>query len=195
MNPVVIDMLTTQYVWVIQNESSWHTKVTAAYLNNSPNQFERICWDHVARVCRTNGESLTFDWTAWVVGELRRQFLENQIREYTPSHFLKYLKADIDSHMAKAEAILNSVQEDLSNAIFETKETNTMTTIAFATKHFIFGQDTANMTEEQLIDAIKKIEAEIANLNTVKTKSAKIAAKIKELNDMLASVVGVLDAK
>lgn len=67
--------------------------------------------------------------------------------------------------------------------------------VAFDTRHYVFGQDVSNMTEDQLVGAIKRIEAEIADLKSVKTKSAKLAAKVKDLEAMLAKVVEVLDAK
>lgn len=69
------------------------------------------------------------------------------------------------------------------------------TTLAFQTKHYIYGADVEQMSDAQLIDAIKKIEAEIADLASVKTKSTKVKAKIDELQAMLKSVVEVLDAK
>ena len=51
------------------------------------------------------------------------------------------------------------------------------------------------MSTGQLIEAVKKIEAEIADLKLVKTKSAKIQKMIGDLNDMLAKVVETLDAQ
>lgn len=66
---------------------------------------------------------------------------------------------------------------------------------AFETKHYVFGVDIRNMTEAGLIDAIKRVEAEIADLKAVKTKSARIAAKVKELEDMLGKIVEALDEK
>lgn len=96
--------------------------------------------------------------------------------------------------MAKATDLLDTI-ERVKTAILITEEQKIMNATAFATKHFVYGQDTANMTEEQLIEAIKKIETEIANLGAVKTKSKKIAERTAELETMLAAVVTVLDAK
>lgn len=69
------------------------------------------------------------------------------------------------------------------------------TTPAFETRHFVYGLDVANMSAGQLIEAIKKIEAEIADLKGVKAKSDHIKGRIAELEVMLAKVVVVLDAK
>jgi len=66
---------------------------------------------------------------------------------------------------------------------------------AFETKHYVFGTDVSTMNEADLISAIKKVENEIANLKSVKTKSTKISAKIAELKGMLDEIVSVLDSK
>ena len=71
----------------------------------------------------------------------------------------------------------------------------TQTTVAFETKHYVYGMDVANMSAGQLIDAIKKLEAEIADLKGVKAKSEHIKKRIAELEGMLVKIVEVLDAK
>lgn len=67
--------------------------------------------------------------------------------------------------------------------------------IAIETKTVIFGQDAATLSETDLINAIKKVEGQIATLKEVKTSSKKIAANIKELEDQLQAIVEVLDAR
>ena len=71
----------------------------------------------------------------------------------------------------------------------------TQTTVAFETKHYVYGMDVANMSSGQLIDAIKKLEAETADLKSVKAKSEHIKKRIAELEAMLVKIVEVLDAK
>lgn len=71
---------------------------------------------------------------------------------------------------------------------------NPNSAVAFEVKTYIFGQDVKDMTEAQLIEAIKKLEQEIAKLKEVKSKSTKIAAKIKAMETSLASIVDALDA-
>lgn len=67
--------------------------------------------------------------------------------------------------------------------------------IIIANVTFINNVDVTTMKEDQLIDAIKTIEAEIADLKAVKTKSAKIAAKIAEAQETLTKVVEILDSR
>lgn len=66
---------------------------------------------------------------------------------------------------------------------------------AFQTLHLVFGVNVEYMSPAQLVDAIKRVESEIADLKAVKTKSAYIAGQVKELETMLAKIVETLDAK
>jgi hypothetical protein len=75
------------------------------------------------------------------------------------------------------------------------KETNIMNTTPFSTKQYVFGIEVSTMTEDQLIDSIKKIEKEIAELSTVKIISTKVKQNIGKLHEALRSIVAILDAK
>lgn len=77
----------------------------------------------------------------------------------------------------------------------ETTIMNSTSTQAFATVSYVYGRPVKDLSEAELISAIKGLEKEIADLGTVKTASTKITAKIEELNGMLAQVVAALDAK
>jgi len=77
----------------------------------------------------------------------------------------------------------------------ETTQENTMASIEIKNITFINNTDVTTLTDEQLIDAIKKLEAEIADLQAVKTNSTKIKDKIGTLQDTLAKVVAILDAR
>ena len=68
-------------------------------------------------------------------------------------------------------------------------------TPAFETKHYVYGQDVSHMSANELIESIKKVEAEITDLKLVKTKSAHILTRVAELGAMLTQIVAVLDAK
>lgn len=59
---------------------------------------------------------------------------------------------------------------------------------------YIFGRAVGDMSTQALIDAVKQVEAEIAALSSVKTKSAKIETMIADLNTALAEIVKALDA-
>lgn len=60
---------------------------------------------------------------------------------------------------------------------------------------FVYGSDVKSMSEEQLIDSIKRAEADIAKLNVVKTASKKLEAKKAELQAAIDKMVEALDAK
>lgn len=79
-----------------------------------------------------------------------------------------------------------------------TEKEETMSTkpvVPFETVHYVYGTDVATMTDDQLVEAIKQVEAEIAKLDVVKTQSKKIDAKKAELKDMLAKIVETLDGR
>lgn len=102
---------------------------------------------------------------------------------------------EISEQIETATHTLAEVGEAFNNAVQETKEINAMSNIPFTTKNYVFGQDVANMTEEQLIAALKKVEGEIANLKGIGAKSKKIEQMIKDAEAGLAKIVEVLDAK
>jgi hypothetical protein len=193
MNKERIDELTQNYVWTIQNERDWYSSQREALAFNSYPAFNRATSEWITRVNRRDcsGEMLLTEERSFIAYTLLLEFMKERV---VPSRFTPFLDA--------AEKFLQTIHGEIepepkpsNDAESITKEQEIMNTTAFATKHFIFGQDTTTMTEDQLIEAIKKIEAEIANLKLVKTASKKIGARVEELNAMLANVVAVLDAK
>lgn len=205
LTPAIIDMLTTQYVWTLQNDVVWHNKARAAITRNDPDTFDRVTLGTLAKGIRAGDfDDIIGNWTRWIVAELRIQMLRKM--PYVPEAFMKYLSEeerlnvetnhsdDIADAIAYAFSALSSPKpKDIT--MNTTSNSSSVNAIPFATRHEIFGQDIRHMSEGQLIEAIKKIEGEIANLGQVKTASKKIEAKKTELTSMLASVVEILDAK
>lgn len=77
----------------------------------------------------------------------------------------------------------------------EPTQENTMASIEIKNITFINNTDVTTMTDEQLIDAIKRLENEATDLRGVVTASTKIKAKIAGLEETLAKVVAILDAR
>lgn len=63
---------------------------------------------------------------------------------------------------------------------------------AFQTKHFVYGQEVSTLTEDQLIQAVRRLDAEIADLASIQTPIKKVAEKITSLQTMKASIVDLL---
>lgn len=104
--------------------------------------------------------------------------------------------SEVADHCALANEHLARVAEQLETISKEKSMTiATNPNVAIETKTVIFGQDAATLSETDLINAIKKVEGQIATLKEVKTSSKKIAANIKELEDQLQAIVEVLDAR
>jgi hypothetical protein len=72
---------------------------------------------------------------------------------------------------------------------------NPMPSIEIKNITYINNADVRALSDEQLIDSIKQLETEIADLGLVKTESVKIKAKIAALQDTLTKVVAILDAR
>lgn len=66
---------------------------------------------------------------------------------------------------------------------------------AFETRHYVNGADASTLSDEQLIQAMRDLEAEIAALQGVKTESKRIKAKITELNTALIDIRDLLDSR
>ena len=75
------------------------------------------------------------------------------------------------------------------------KEKEEYMTISVETKHFVGNQDVSTMTGADLIEVIKKLEKEIADLKAVNSESKFIEGKVKELQITLKDVVKHLDSK
>lgn len=69
------------------------------------------------------------------------------------------------------------------------------TMITVETKHFVGNQDVATMSADDLIDVVKRLEKEIADLKGVSSESKYIDGKVKELQTTLKDVVKHLDSK
>ena len=193
--------LDTQYVLSLVNDGEWYRTCgrrlagSVAHLRHVPS----ITVNFVKRLANSLGEVSEIEDRAYIYmqlvayyghswAEIRNQIGAGELR----NHMTKLIDERINerNNATLATETLQPIQQG------ETPVNQTTQAVpAFETKHYVFGQDVSNMTEGQLVDAIKRIENEIADLKTVKTKSTKITAKIAELNAMLAKVVEVLDAK
>jgi hypothetical protein len=206
------DYLTAQYVWAIQNDGAWYAKTSRDIRCGRWCQFQRVTNVHITRVYHELGR----EETALPLTTLHRSFIlmllwkqagggppDRTWQRYDCQDFEFRLESAtmlmaVKDHVDNANQIFERVEtnfQDALSTIIEGNIMNQLSTQAFATKHYVYGQDVEALTEAQLIDAIKKIEAEIAQLGEVKTASKKIAAKKTELTEMLAKVVETLDAK
>ena len=57
----------------------------------------------------------------------------------------------------------------------------------------VFGENAANMSDDQCFNAIAKVEAEIKRLTDVTSKSTKLKARVTEMKDQLQALVDYID--
>jgi hypothetical protein len=192
------EWLTYQYVCAIQNNAEWHGYMQKAVECKNFGQFQRITSPFIQGVSKNlqrsdmgltvqQGIEWAFIYKAlWDEAGGDRDFLMREGENY-----VALLHEEERSRPQRAEETFEAEYE----ANFTTTEENQIMAKVFEQKSYIFGQDTSAMSEEQLIESIKKIEAEIGKLKEVKTESTKIASKIAELEAALVEVVAILDAK
>jgi hypothetical protein len=182
-----------QYVLAIINDGGWYQAAKPLIDKGLSGRFISTTRDRVAPLRDALGDPrLTPEERAFVyllIWEYQGGTGDALLAGLSPSSQL----AEPLRQMLAARATQPATTEQTEPTTEEPTVNNSTT--AFETRHYVFGQDVSTLSEGQLVDAIKRIENEIADLKTVKTKSTKIAAKVADLNTMLAKVVEVLDAK
>ncbi|MBX9922240.1 MAG: hypothetical protein K2Y33_20805 [Mycolicibacterium frederiksbergense] len=195
MHPNRKHHLDTQYVLSLVNDGDWYRRC-GRHFDGSADELRHVppaTTDYIKRIAHSLGEASVLEERAYIYLQLAQHYgftwtdMRDSIRG--GGNLRDVMTAFIDERNNATPA------PETPQPIQQEEPPVNQTTTAFETKHYVFGQDVSNMTEGQLTDAIKRIENEIADLKTVKTKSTKITAKIAELNAMLAKVVEVLDAK
>ena len=112
---------------------------------------------------------------------------------------LKLLE-DAKQHIINASLTINvdDLLQGLNTLIdnhktnFTTQGTKPMST-TFATEHFINNRNVKEMTEDQMINAIRNCENEIKFLKEVKSKSKAIDKKVKAAEETITKIVEFLD--
>lgn len=184
--------LDINYVLTIANEGQWYSDVCVAIEEGRFVKFHHRTKEWIDRIQRDRRESLNTSDRALVYLALWRQYggKTSAVRDWAE-------KDDTAIHKSMRHLLDSQApQPDQTNPITEEEVPMSINTkIAFQTRHYVYGTDVEQMTEEQLIHAIKQLEAEIADLKSVNTSSTRIQKRIEELKSMLTSVVGVLDAR
>lgn len=185
MNPARSEYLLTQYVLAIQNEGEWYKQVAPCVDRGDFELFRGETYLYIKRLARDLRETTSIRDRAFIYCELWKSLDgKPSVLRNVPRELGAVLRDLLDGPIPTPTT---TPEPELKKEI--------IMAIPFETKHFVFGTDTKSMTDEQLIDSIKQVEAEIAALGVVKTSSKKIAAKKAELETMLANIVETLDAR
>lgn len=86
-------------------------------------------------------------------------------------------------------------EEQLSQLAARSAQPLEFNMLKITTKTLLNGKDIAEMSDEQLYDAISAAEAEIKKCEAIEHKPKKLVAKIAELNDGIAALVAHMDAQ
>lgn len=169
----------------IINDSRFALKLRDLCEAQRPGTFERFAFDALIIIKRENKLSVQSD-NAEAVRTALWEYYTNQLKEERAANTRKSVYAT----------------EGLTNPCCEiptpTKEQNTMATNkpdTFQTKHLVNGVDVNELSDDHLIDAIKSLENQTTALQTVKTESKKILARIASLNAQREAIVALLDSR
>lgn len=199
MTPKRENWLTTQYVWAIENERGWSDEVSGLAQQGRFGEFRRRTANYINTIHKLVARDhdcakpKEIEW-AYIVLSLWLNKGGDPSKVATDPGVLKPHYAEL---LQDVDNVPASHETEVPNET-ETQEEITMNqaaTVAFVTKSYIYGKDVEQMSEAELIDAIRSVEAQIASLKMVQTPSKKIAAKIAELEDMLKKIVATLDGE
>jgi len=188
-----------QYCLAIVNDGAWYKELRAIVQDRD--DFKPFCTKIDAligllqlrhKLCMPSAKDKVYI-RFWVLGYL---FETNYIRSKFGNDeiFCKHISYCYSEDMGWLLKGVMGTGPDHQPKTQSTKE-ETMSTIEIKTITYINDADVSKLTEEALIQWIKSIELEIDNLQAVKTKSTKIQAKITGLQETLAKVVEILDAR
>ena len=200
------ETLFSQYVLSIQNEGEWYNRAMLALDKDNFAQFRRVTRRYRKAIANNRMEPMPNDDNRdYIYTELwkhldgsTRGFL-NRTDVQPRSSYIKLFQTPPTSYEAATgmpevqptKITIEIIQE--KDTTMNTNIANAVPSVAFSTRHYVYGVDIDNMSENDLINAIKNVEYEITDLTGVKTKSKRIEKKIAELRGMLASIVEQLD--
>lgn len=198
------EVIEREFILPIENDSKWYSDTREAVQHGQHEAFANICYAYADRILRQLGMETTSSTSrrsdTCMLNVKTRVALQLWEREGVPDFLVmdkdllishRYLVQEISRLKSKRTTRVTQPQPEQT----ESETIMNTTTQAFQTKHYIFGQDVSAMSTSQLIDSIKRVEKEIADLKAVATTSTKIGAMVEDLTSMLAKIVEVLDAQ
>lgn len=195
------EVIEREFILTIRNNGKWYEDTRDYVEGGRYEDFADICHDYTDQILRRTGMSTTSATdkrsdTCMLSVKTRVALLLWESENVPDSKVTG--KGTLISHRDHVREISRIGSKSAAfNQIKPQPESETIVNItpAFQTKHYIFGQDVSAMSTSQLIDSIKRVEKEIADLKAVATTSTKIGAMVEDLTSMLAKIVEVLDAQ
>jgi len=219
-----MDHMVTQYVWALENEQAFMTKARYEAERSNFGQFRRLVGSYILptrNLLGDNGDPEFLSGAEWSYLYMEMWYRlrwgdEQRARSVSYPNMNKSDCDDFNFHLNRLvetgymltgrgvapryEGSKPDPRADIGigkplNPIEPIQENKMSNQITIVNKTLINGVDVTTLSDEQLIDAIKKVEKEIEELKAVKTKSKKIAAKIEDANKTLTTLVELLDGR
>lgn len=204
--------MTVQYLWALENDSTFITKARHEAERGNFAQYRRLVGLHIKPVRQMLDEegAGALSGTEWsfLYLEMWSRLGAVQLAHSNDQAEFKYQLDRLNEagFALTKHGVVRRLKDDPRpeirlgttqpcNSQQPEGEETMSNQVTIVHKTLINNVDVTTMSDEQLIDAIKKVEKEIEELKSVKTKSKKIAAKVQEANDTLAKLVELLDAR
>lgn len=192
------DHLGKNYALRIFKNETWYANIHAALnLHKNMGQFRRLCNEYTNQLMAANGEVLVSKDFKFIEISLFEQVCGRPEIFQQPTAW-EELRAEIRESLREDRAPSSIERTPYAEACklkFTDSKESGMNKKVFEVKSYVFGQDVTTMSDDQLVAAIKTVEAEIDDLKGIKTKSKKIDARIKDLEAGLKSIVETLDGR
>lgn len=203
MDKVRRDGLDRHYTQVIMAQRDWRNILDAALnVHSNIGQFRRVCNEFTNLLQKERGEMRSSKEFKYIEMSLFNKMHRIPGLTFTlPAAWLE-LRKEIEQ-ADEEDRLLSGAPDSIERTPYaeacKLKLTNSkesgMNKKVFEVKSYVFGQDVSTMSDDQLVAAIKTVEAEIDDLKGIKTKSKKIDARIKDLEAGLKSIVETLDGR
>jgi hypothetical protein len=210
--PIRVDHMTVQYVWALENDQVFMMKARHEVDRGNYDRFRILVKDTIAPTRRLLGEAHTegingYEWSFLTLELWCR--MGGRFVDFPNSKDMGPFACHVDRLRAVGYGFnRNGVIRFVTNPCAEVsighpqlctlnpkliQENKMSNQITIKKITYINNADVTLMSDDQLIDAIKKVEKEIEDLKAVKTQSKKIAARIEEATATLTQLVELLD--
>jgi hypothetical protein len=185
--------LHSQYVLSLINDGDWYRECKHHFDDDALISVPSDSISFIRAIANDQGDDLSFGDRAFIYLQLATYYGVSQVDMRDAMNGDSKLRTAMTALIR--DDVLTPTPTETTQPTQQEVVPVTQSAPAFQTKHYVYGQDVTTLSSAQLIEAIKRIENEIADLKVVKVKSTKIAAEIASLNSMLTEVVAALDAK
>jgi hypothetical protein len=189
----------TQYALTLINDGMWYTMTRRSVANKNYGEFRKVTHKFINALMRSNNDvSSRSDHsvdTHFIEYLIRRTYFMLWQHEGAPETSSDiYISDRTTLNTLAARSGHTAPPITLTSTIESKPIMSSNASIPFQSVNYVYGQDVKALEPKDLINSIKRVEKEIADLKTVQTSSTKITSMIEGLTTMKDQMVAALDA-